>query len=151
MTRQKKYPDTKTFHFHNENPKGRYTTDCAIRAIATATQTPYNDVVGLICQVILETGYTLEPKGLDEVFRRLGWRKCRQPRMSAGFKYTGEQFCRGLQAWLRHGDDIEGAEKLSDRIVANIGGHHMVAIIDGKVWDTWNSTDGCIGNYWVKA
>ena len=35
-------------------------------------------------------------------------------------------------------------------MVINIGGHHMACIIDGKVWDTWNSTEGCVGNYWIK-
>ena len=35
--------------------------------------------------------------------------------------------------------------------VANIGGNHTVCIKNGKVHDTWDSTDGCIGNYWVKA
>lgn len=30
-------PETSTFHFHNENPKGRRTGDCVIRAIARAT------------------------------------------------------------------------------------------------------------------
>jgi len=37
-----------------------------------------------------------------------------------------------------------------ETVIANIGGHHIVAIIEGRVWDTWNSTDGCIGNYWTK-
>lgn len=45
MTRQQKYPDTNTFHFHNANPKGRITTDCVIRAICVATELPYNQVV----------------------------------------------------------------------------------------------------------
>lgn len=42
--------------------------------------------------------------------------------------------------------------------IANIGGHHMVCIKETgglhgshKVHDTWNSTDGCIGNYWTKG
>ena len=29
--------ETATFHFHNENPKGRRTGDCVIRAIGKAS------------------------------------------------------------------------------------------------------------------
>ena len=36
-------------------------------------------------------------------------------------------------------------------IIANIGGHHIVAILDGKVHDIWDSTYKCIGNVWVKV
>ena len=54
-----------------------------------------------------------------------------------GKKYTGEEFCREVAIKSR-------------RYVANIGGHHVVAIVDKKVHDIWDSTDGCIGNYWVK-
>ena len=34
--------------------------------------------------------------------------------------------------------------------IAMIGGHHIVAIVKAKVCDIWDSTDGCIGNYWTK-
>ena len=37
------------------------------------------------------------------------------------------------------------------RYIAHIGGHHIIAIVDKKVNDTWDSTDGCIGNYWTKG
>lgn len=36
MTRQKKYPDTSTFHYYNANPKNKVDDDCVIRAICTA-------------------------------------------------------------------------------------------------------------------
>ena len=55
-------------------------------------------------------------------------------------KYTGKELCKLIQ---------EG--KFPNRnMVINIGGHHMACIVDGKIWDTWDSTSGCIGNYWVK-
>ena len=34
--------------------------------------------------------------------------------------------------------------------VANLGGNHTVCIKDGKVLDIWDSSGGCIGNYWIK-
>ena len=38
MTRQQKYPETGTFHYHNQNPKNRLTGDCIIRAISRAME-----------------------------------------------------------------------------------------------------------------
>jgi hypothetical protein len=35
-------------------------------------------------------------------------------------------------------------------MIANIGGHHIVAIIEGQINDIWDSSDGCIGNVWVN-
>ena len=78
----------------------------------------------------------------------------KQPRKRDGTKFTGKEFCEYLQRYLDDPGvygvmDDEGIE-ISRNIVANIGGNHVVAIKDGKVWDIWNSTRGCIGNYWVK-
>lgn len=63
-----------------------------------------------------------------------------QPRKADGTKYTGKEWC----------DKIQRNPNFPGRIIANIGGHHTVAIIDGRVWNTWDSTDGCIGNYWIE-
>lgn len=145
MKRQDKYKDNSTFHFHNQNPKGRYTTDCVKRAISYATGIPYNDVVRALAELQCKTGMdTGEARLYGKYLESLGWVKHPQPRQEDGSKYTGVQFCK----WLTKGHS-------TGNIVANIGGHHIVAImpIDKrfKVCDTWNSTKGCIGNYWTKA
>ena len=62
MTRQEKYPDTATFHFHNENPKNRITGDCTFRAIATATGKSWEEVVTEMAQLSCETGYAINDK-----------------------------------------------------------------------------------------
>lgn len=145
MKRTDKYPDTKTFHNYNANPKNRITGDCRIRAICTACEIPYNQVVMDLARIQCETGYDqCTNQGLDILLKQYGWVKHKQPRKFDNTKYTGEEWCRLLQKdpWVVIG---------GRRVVANIGGHHMVAIVDGKVWDTWDSTDGCIGNYWTKA
>jgi hypothetical protein len=92
------------------------------------------------------------------VFRALndlekkGFIKQNQPRKSNNTKYTGKEFCNWLSINYPNGE--------IGNIVANIGGHHIVCIKptyhgDGfncryKILDTWNSSDGCIGNYWIK-
>ena len=73
MTRQQKYPETKSFHWHNENPKGRITGDCRIRAIATATGMEYNNVVLALALIQMETGYDqCANQGIDILMDALG-------------------------------------------------------------------------------
>lgn len=150
--RAKKYPDTDYFHFHNANPKGKMTTDCVIRAISTALNQSYAQTLLEMAQLSVETGYMLnENKGMDKYLAKKGWIKCKQPKKLDGTKYTGKEFCRTLMhpiyseelALIRDGFD-------GHRMVANIGGHHTVAIVGGQIWDTWNSGEGSIGVVWVK-
>lgn len=62
---------------------------------------------------------------------------------------TEKEFCEMLQ---------KDVTAVGMSFIANIGGHHMVCIKETgglhgshKVHDIWNSTDGCIGNYWTKG
>lgn len=145
MKRQEKYPDTSTFHYYNANPKNRITGDCVIRAICTACEVPYNQVVMDLAKIQCETGYDYGDRGTDILLKQYGWTKMKQPhKLFSNNKYTGKEFCNELQKGTTW-----SANDYS-RIVANIGSHHIVAIINGKVWDIWDSTKGCIGNYWVK-
>ena len=155
MRRQDKYPETKTFHYFNANPKGRITGDCRIRGIAAATGEDYNVIVMALAIIQVETGYDQTAnQGINILMEKLGWKKMPQPRKRNGRKYTGREFCRVQQKYLgdkaNHGKDVGDGIVISPRVFCNIGGHHEVAIVDGKVWDIWDSTDGCIGNYWVK-
>ena len=134
-TRQEKYPDTKTFKFFNANPKGKYTGDCVVRAICTALDKPYEEVYRELLELCLETGYSIASRENYAKYLELqGWRKQKQPRKSNNKKYTGQEFCKCFKGTC----------------VAHLGGNHVVCIKDGKVHDTWDSTDGCIGNYWTK-
>lgn len=138
MKRNERYQDTTTFTFFNANPKNRFTTDCVIRAISAATTTPYNQVVMDLATIQCETGYDDgEPRVYGKYLENLGWTKRPQPRKADGSKYTGAEFCRKVA-------------RAGATYVAHLGGHHIVAIVDKKVLDTWDCTTKCIGNYWVK-
>ena len=155
MTRQQKYPETKWFHYFNANPKKRITGDCRIRAISTATGLDYNLVVMALAVIQIETGYDqCANQGINILMEKIGWKKMPQPRKPDGTKYTGKEFCKELQRWLddpeTHYKEYKDGIIIAPRIFCNIGGHHEVAIVDGKVWDIWDSTEGCIGNYWIK-
>ena len=136
MTRIDKYPDTDVFHYHNQNPHNRITTDCVIRALSLVTNTPYNTVVMDLAAIQCKTGYDdAEPRVFGRYLESKGFRKMPQPRKSNGKKYTGKEFC-----------------KLNPSITcyAHIGGNHDTAIINGKIFDIWDCSGGCIGNYWIK-
>lgn len=150
MKREQKYPDTKTFHFYNANPKGRITGDCRIRAITVACNCDYNDVVLALALIQMDTGYDqCANQGINILMEYLGWKKMPQPKKPDGTKYTGREFCQEVQNGLS-GKPVKDGIVASPRIFANIGSHHEVAIVDGKIWDIWNSTGGCVGNFWVK-
>ena len=143
MTRQQKYQDTRTFHFNNANPKNKITGDCVIRAICTAMDKPYEEVYKELFEFSLKCGYILNDKNCYEKYLAAqGWVKHKQPRKDDNTKYTGKEFCKDAQDWTFN---------LPSRMIAHIGGHHIVAIVDGKVNDIWDSTNKCIGNYWTKA
>lgn len=145
--RKQKYPDTKVFHYFNANPKNRITTDCVVRAICTGTGIPYNQVVLEMAEMQCKTGYDDGSNQLIEKYlASKGWKKHKQPRKYDNTKYTGAEFCKEL---LRYDSEIDSGEDMH-HIIANIGGHHIVAIISGMIYDIWNSSSGCIGNYFTK-
>ena len=145
-TRQERYPDTATFHFYNENPRNRITGDCTFRAIATATGKPWDEVVMEMARMSCETGYAInDKKGIERYLKSLGWKKHKQPRKRDNTKYKGYNFCRRIQ-----NPESVYHKYANKNIIAMIGGHHIVAICNGKVYDHWNSTGGCIGNYWSR-
>ena len=141
MTRQEKYPDNKYFHYHNENPKNRITGDCRIRAIATACERPYSQVVMDLAVIQIETGYDqCQTDGIRIEMENLGWTKHPQPRKASGKKYTVKEFIR------------EFVDK-DKRYFVSIAGHDF-AIVNGKVWDIWDvprCSSNVVGNYWTKA
>lgn len=139
--RMMRNPDTDYFHFHNQNPKNKFTEDCVFRAISLATGIDYNDVILGMAKNSCKNGYCLNgTKGIETYLKSIGWIKHKQPRKSDNTKFTGKEFCAIIQSSFNP----------NRKYIANIGGHHIVAIIDGKINDTWNSSGGCIGNFWTK-
>lgn len=127
--------DTTTFKYYNANPKNKRTTDCVIRAICVALDQSYEQTVKELTDVWLSTGYDMsDTKCFGKYLELKGWSKQKQPRKSDNKKYTGKEFVKNFKGVC----------------VANIGGNHVVCIKNGRVFDIWDSTDGCIGNYWTR-
>ena len=144
-----KVKNTTTFYYRNANPKNKKTTDCFVRAISTAMEQDYETTARELLDMWMKTGYCLnDPKCYGAYLESKGWVKHKQPRHSYdNTKYTGRQFCLEL---VRYDSDIDSGNDMN-HIIAHIGGHHIVAIICGQIYDIWNSEDKCIGNYWTKG
>jgi hypothetical protein len=149
--RKLKYPNTECFHYHNANPKGKITTDCVIRAICTVLNKSYNEVLMEMAELQCKTGLDMsENKCIDKYMQQNGWVRVKQPRKEDNTKYTGKEFCRTLMHPIYCEELNIPINFEINRVLAHIGGHHIVAIMSGQVWDHWNSTNGTIGQVWVK-
>lgn len=148
--REEKYPDTSVFHYFNANPKNKFGGDCVVRAISTALGQPWEQTVRELTEIGIKYGYVLnDPHTYERYLKQKGWIKQKQPRKDDNTKYTGEEFCELL-------DDPEveyilplSIDQICSNIIAKIGSHHIVAIVDGKINDIWDCSEGCIGNYWT--
>lgn len=139
MKRQEKYPDTFIFKYYNANPKNKIGGDCVVRAISTALDQSWEQTVRELTEVGIKIGYVLNDKHTyDKYLKEKGWIKCKQPKTSDNMKISGVDFCNKIAL-------------KNEKYIAHIGSHHIVAIIDKKINDIWDSSDGKIGNYWVKA
>lgn len=135
--------DTKYFHYYNANPKNKHTSDCVIRALCgVICEKNYSQICKELLDLSLKTGYFMNSKECYERYLELnGFRKMKQPRRDDGTKYTGKEFCYLAQ---------EFTFNYPSRIFAHIGGHHVVAIVEGRIYDIWDSSNGCVGNYYVR-
>ena len=137
-----KYKNTSTFCYYNANPKNKITGDWVIRALSRGMNIPYNDLYKELFDFSIKCGYMLNDKKCYERFLiSKGWVKVKQPRKDDNTKYTGKEFCKEIQNYTFN---------YPERIIAHIGGHHVVAIVDGVINDIWDSSNKCIGNYYVQ-
>lgn len=144
MKRQERYAETNCFHYYNANPKQKVTSDCVVRAIATATQKEYSEVLRDLVAVQLVSGYDISDK---QNFRKLlityGWKKHQRPRNSQNQKMRGAEFCSEIQ----NGNFRHYRKKA---IIAEIGKRYIAAIIDGKIFDIWDYSQREVGEFWTK-
>ena len=149
MGRARKLPqETRWFKYHNENPKGRHTGDCVIRALALALQKPWADVIDDLVVEAKDSGYSVASKENYEGYltKKLGWTRHKQPRTESNTKYTGMDFVEYLEA---HEDEFY----LVDTVIAHIGSHHVTVFKredeSWRCYDIWNPTHFCVGNFYT--
>ena len=138
-SRAEKYPDNKYFKFYNANSHNHFTGDCVVRALCTATEQSWEDCATELFTIGLKYGYTmLEDNVIKRYLQNHDFIKCDEPRDSDNRKY---RVC----------DWLSLHSHKSERIVANVGTRHIVAIVDNKVHDIWDSSKQTMHTYWVKV
>ena len=135
MKRQDKYPETSTFHYYNANPKNRITGDCWARAICTALEIPYEQVVMEMAEMQCKTGYDASEL-IGRYLKSKGWKKQSQPRKDDNTKYTVEEFCWQLQKdpWIFTG-------KENDYKTRNLDATDSEEVASGVIKEKYGFTD----------
>lgn len=135
--REDKYPDTPYFTYHNANTHNHKTTDCVVRALCTATHMSWEDCATELFNIGVKRGYTMtEDRVIEKFLENHGFYKMREPRKEDNTKMKVTEFL----------DKIN----YHKTVVANVGTHHIVAIMDGRVHDIWDSSHQTMHKYWVK-
>ncbi len=122
------------FVFANPNPQGSFVGDCVIRAISIATgQTWYDTFVDLSVQALSMSDMPSSNRVWAEYLKEEGWKRHIVPD-TCPHCYTIKDFC---------GEHFKG------RYIVGTG-THVVAVIDGEYYDTWDSGDESPIFYWSK-
>lgn len=145
----KKIPqDTQYYHFFNKNPKGRKTTDCVVRALATVLNQSWEQTYKDLFEMGMKS---CRPPEDDQVVEKyLESKKCfkiNQPKKKDNTKFTGEEVCHLIQenCFITN----SGTNLSKYNFFINIGTHHCSCIIKGKINDIWNCSYDRVGKMWA--
>ena len=122
------------FRYFSNNPLGKSVGDCVIRALSAVLNTDWDDVYINLCSIGLQEG---DMPNSNAVFGKylmsLGYRRRAIPDTCPDC-YTVEDFCR---------DNPKG------KFLLALDGH-VVAVVDGDYYDTWDSGKSFPIYYWRK-
>lgn len=119
---------------YNPNPTGRNVEDCAIRAVAKALDTDWETSYALIAANGFQMGNIISANEVwQSVLRQNGFKRSNIPNTCPDC-YTIADFCR---------DNPNGLFVLGT-------GSHVVTVIDGDYFDTWDCGDEVVAFIWYK-
>ena len=139
MNKNERFLETEFYKYINVNPKGKYSGDCVIRAIALACGQSWETTIREMTELGIRYGYVCNDVNLyPKYLEKKGFIKMKEPRDCCNRKLT-------VKEWLiqREGFEVK-------TIVANVGSHHVTCIKDNKVNDIWNCSNRMMHAYWVK-
>ncbi len=118
----------------NPHPAGKKTGDCVVRALAIAEDKRWLDVYDALCKLGRKLHEMPNSRKTYEAYLvKRGWVKQKMPKHPNGKRYK-----------LRELAD----ENPRGVVIASVV-HHLAAIKDGNLMDTWNCGNKCVGNYFV--
>lgn len=145
----KKIPeDTTYYQFFNKNPKDRRTSDCVVRALATALDQSWEQTYKELFEIGMKSCRPPEDDWVVSTYlNSKGCLKINQPKKRDGTKFTGEEVCHLIQedSFVSN----EGVNLSKYNFFINIGTHHCSCIIKGKINDIWNCSYDKVGKMWA--
>lgn len=120
------------FRFYNPNPAGKLTSDCVVRAICRVTGKSWDRVMAELYLFSMELKEMPSTNTLwREYLRSLGFVRTAIPDTCPDC-YTIKDFCE---------DHPQGTFILAT-------GRHLVAVVNGDYYDTWDSGEKVPIYYW---
>ena len=120
--------------FYNPNPIGSYVADCAVRAVAKALNISWEDAYIKMTINGINMGDLISSDNVwGSVLRQNGFYRAVIPNTCPAC-YTADEFCR---------DHPKGIFVLGF-------GNHVTTVVDGDLYDTWDSTKLVPMYYWYK-
>lgn len=121
-----------TFRYFNPNPLAVRTRDCVIRAMCAVLGISWDDAFDLIAERAKQMGQTMDDNSVyGSILRQYGFYKA-VVNHTCPDCFTARDFC------LEHPVGV---------YVLGFDGH-VAAVIDGKIWDSWDSSDLTVAYYW---
>lgn len=123
------------FKIFNPNPANNLVIDCTVRAISKATEQSWDDTyIGLVVEGYVIKDMPNSNRVWGQYVKRLGFKKFSLPNTCPDC-YTVKQFCV---------DHPRGTFLLAT-------GNHVVTVVDGDYYDTWDSGDEIPVYFWTKG
>lgn len=121
--------------FSNPNPDGTYVGDCVVRAIAIAQNTDWESVYIRMCtQGLVMHDMPSSNRVWGAYLKSLGYKKFVIPNECPDC-YTVRDFCRDYNSG----------------IYILCTGEHVVTVVDGNYYDTFDSGDEVVMYYWKEG
>ena len=114
------------------NPEGKKIGDCGVRAIAKATGKFYEDIEEELIELLREIKFRNYANIYTEYNNRRSVNKLSFPAKKGCKRMDAETFTRTHP---------------NGRYVLNLA-HHMVACVDGKIYDIWDCSKKCVYSAW---
>jgi len=122
------------YEYYNPNPFQRNTGDCTQRALAKALGIDWDMASVILADKAIKMGYTADDKHVfSAVLKENGFDRFAIPNTCPDC-YTADVFCREF---------FKGTYVLGF-------GNHVATVIDGVLYDTWDSRNEVPHFYWQK-
>jgi len=134
--REKGLADTDTYEFYNANPDSRQTGDCSTRALAKALGVSYDAALDLQCEEAKRSHFGLtSDETIDAILVAHGFRLFKQGSVKKGQK-------------RKTVGDVAATTKGAIAVIRSA--HHLSAVVDGVIYDTWNPSKKTAYSWLVK-